>query len=199
MASKDEKAVSAPAKKPLIATGIHTEFGEVLDDPTRPMLGGQRADVTYVPGHSERRWERDVALAEARKGLRSLKDVPVLPGNVRWVRRSHANGAPGRSKEMGARNSGYRYVTDADIGPDKLVTEAPTGAQKLPDGTYAMGDTVLMYCDAPTAARNAYAKQDKTQRRLLGAQEKADTSGVETEKRLMEPLAGAPATRFQTQ
>ncbi len=79
-----------------------------------------------------------------------------------------------------------------------MVTEAPKGAQKLPDGTYAMGDTVLMQCDAATAARNAYAKQQLTQRRLLGAQEKADSSGVETEKRLMEPLAGTPATRFQT-
>lgn len=191
--------MAKPEKKPLIATGVHTEFGEVLDDPTATHLGGQRVDVTYVPGHSERRWERDVAVAEVARGQRSARDVAPLPGNVRWVRRTTANGTPGQSKEVKAGLAGYVPVTDALIGPDQLVTAVPKGATRLPDGTYAMGDVVLMQCDAATAARNTYAKQQRTQARLLGAQEKADAAGVTTEKRLMEPLSGAPKTRFPTQ
>lgn len=193
-----EAALPAPVVRDLIPTGVHTEFGEVMDDPSAPTLGGRTVDVTYVPGHSDRRWERDVALAEARKGLRREADVPVLDGNVRWVRRSAANGAPGQSKEMKSKLKGYEYVRATDVGPGKRITEVPKGATLLPDGTYAMGDTVLMQCDAATAARNAYEKQRKTLDRLAASEEKAAMSGVDTEKRLSEALAGNPQTRFQT-
>lgn len=190
-------AKDTPVKRPLVSTGVHTEFGEVIDDPSAPHLGGRKADVTYTPGFSEARYQRDIEVAEFQRGLRKREDVHPLAGNVRLVRRSSVGGTPDFIKQTQSANAGYKPLTDDQIGPGKLVTAVPKGATRLPDGTYAKGDTLYMYCDAPTAARNAYEKQQRTQARLLAAQDKAEQSGVDYDSRLMEPLAGHPTSRVQ--
>ena len=182
-----------PTIRPLVHTGIHTEFGELLDDMVQ---GGQETmDLVWTPGFSEARIARDTALAEVAAGTRSRSDVPTLNGNVRLVRRSSANGAPDQIKMMQAGNKGYKPLTDADVGPGKLVTAIPPGATKFADGTYGKGDCAYVWCDAQTAARNSYRKQQLTDSRLMAAAERAQTAGVDYTSSKGETLDGAPKSR----
>lgn len=141
-------------KRPLIATQPISEFGEL--DPTLDDQNYDAApDMTYTPGWSELRRQRDQQMQEYQEGRRAGKDVMALPGNLRLVRRQSVGGKMDGVKMMGARNNGYRAVTQADLG-QPWFTEMPIGAAALPDGTIvnSAGDCQWMWCDAPQAARN---------------------------------------------
>lgn len=73
-------------KVPLINTTPPPEFGELKESPEFHDAAGMDRDFSYVPGFSELRRARDVAIAEVRAGRRSAKDVPTLPVNFRWAR-----------------------------------------------------------------------------------------------------------------
>ena len=170
-------------KKPLIATGIVTEFGDVLDNPAT-LVGqfGQSKDLTYVKGFSDLRYQRDVALGEVARGERDPSTVPVLPVNLRFVRRANAKGEGDHKKVMQSQVRGYTPVTEADLeAAPAWCPETPAGLLQLPDGTFGHGDTVLMKCDAKTAARNAAARQLKTTQLVSGRQAAAEGDGVDYE------------------
>lgn len=191
---KADKAEAKPVIRELIGTGVHTEFGEVLDDPANPMDLSTMPDlVTYTPGWSELRVARDRALAEVANGKARMRDVPTLPVNVRLSRRTRANGAPDASKMIAASNRGYRVVTKADIG-QPWMREMPDGATVLADGSIAKGDCVYTVCTAQQAAQNAHRKQVQTMARLSAGQETASRAGVDYTSRLGETI-GAPPSR----
>ncbi len=196
--ANEPKPKAAP-ERALIPTGIMTEYGELYDDPdATPAMGGQQIDHTFTPGWSELKWQRDNALAEVAQGKRAKGDVPTLPGNVRLVRRSTAAGQPEMLKQIQSSNRGYRPITDQDIG-QPWFKNLPPGAIKLADGTIAKGDCVYMYCTPEQAARNRYERDRNTMRRLTGAADRAERTGVTYESTPMKPLTGAPASKINVQ
>ena len=188
-----------PEKSPvrdLVPTGIMTEFGELLDDPTESAsMGGQKLDLVYTPGFSEMRWARDKALAEVAQGKRARTEVPTLPVNVRLVRRSNMAGKPDMQKQISSSNRGYRAVNKDDVG-QPWFTRLPDGAEVLADGSVVKGDTAYMVCSKEKAARNRYENDRKTIQRLTGASERAETAGVSYESRNLAPLRGAPPSKI---
>lgn len=143
-----------------------TEFGELLDDPESFSAEGNfQPDVTYTPGFSELRIQRDTELALAAQGKMAMKDVTILPANVRLSRRTNKAGAPDQTKLVTAGNNGYRPITKEDVG-QPWFREIPAGATVLPDGSIAKGDTQYMVCDAQRAARNTHRKNMKTLAKL---------------------------------
>lgn len=138
--------------KPLIPTGIMTEFGMVQDDPTTLFdEQGAQGDLTYVPGFSDMRRARDRAIAEG-------KSPTPLPVNLRWVRRTRANGKVTNERTVRVANRGYVPVKATDVGKVPWLTAMPAGATKLADGSIGSEDMVLMVCDGPRAGRNAAQK-----------------------------------------
>lgn len=141
------------APKPIVPTGIMTEFGELRDDPAQLFAEmGMNQDVTYVPGFSDLRREADLARSEGKRP----RDLPV---NLRWVRRTLRNGMPTNERIVIMRGKNYRPVTTQDLKakPDWL-TEMPAHATTLPDGTIGSADMQLMVCDGVAARRNAARK-----------------------------------------
>lgn len=154
------------AKRPIVQTGIRTEFGDVLDDAAFRDVNGAGGDLTYVPGFSEMRRARDIALGDVASGRKHKSEVDIkpLPVNVRWVRRTTPKGAPDGIKQMSSANQGYKAVDAAQIGKVDWLRELPPGAVRNADGTIQKGDTILMVADGKTAARNSARKQAQTQR-----------------------------------
>lgn len=142
--------------RPLVPTAIRTEFGDVLDD--EDFRTSQMEDLTWVPGHSDLRIRRDTELGEVVKGTRKASDVLVLPVHMRWVRATKYSGAPDSKEVTQAGNDGYRPAAKEDIGQPWL-TKIPAGASYTADGKIRKGDTELMICDGPKAAKNAAIKQ----------------------------------------
>lgn len=153
-------------KRPLVPTGIVTEFGEIQDDPAsfRDELG-MNADVTYVPGFSDLRRAADMARAEGKKPL-------PLPINLRWVRRTRRDGSPTNERTVIVSRAGFVPVTKADVGQPWL-TSLPAGCQELADGSLGNADMVLMKQDAKTAGRRAAAKTVKWLENTTGNYEAA--------------------------
>ena len=140
--------------KPVVRSGIVTEFGMLEDDPNTLMNEmGMNRDVTYVPGFSDMRRAADFARSERGDG----KPQP-LPVNVRWARRTKANGLPTSERLVAHRRNGYRPVTKDDVGKPWFL-EVPAAADILPDGTIGNADMQLMVCDAKTAAKNEATKR----------------------------------------
>jgi len=142
--------------KPLVPTGIMTEFGALHDDPATLMNEmGMNRDITYVPGFSDLRREADLARAEGRK-------PEPLPVNLRWVRRTKANGTPTQERVIITKGKQYRPVTKKDLDAGHPWLKAmPPSATYLPDGTIGSADMQLMVCDQEAAKRNAVYKQLK--------------------------------------
>ncbi len=139
--------------RPLVPTAIWTEFGALHDDPATLMNEmGMNRDITYVPGFSDLRREADLARAEGRK-------PEPLPVNVRWARRTKANGTPTQERVIVMKGKHYRPVTkkDPEAGPVWLKG-MPPAASFLADGTIASADMQLMVCDQQAAQRNAAYK-----------------------------------------
>lgn len=164
-------------KKPLVNTEPLDEFGaahpEDFADPT-----GQARDLTYVPGFSELRRERDLALVEYAQGVRRGQEVPTLPVNVRGVRVARVkDGTPEGVKIMSARNDGYRPVLQEDVG-QPWFTALPPGARVLPSGEIINAAGDLMYMVAP--ARRVAANQARKRRAAdaLTANVGEDTDGL---------------------
>jgi len=146
-------------KRPLVNTAPIDEFGvvkeELLNDAST-----QGVDLTYVPGFSEMRYERDIQMAEYAHGTRRGQDVRTLPVNVRLVRATTTTGHPEGGKLMKARIDGYEPLTKKDIG-QAYLTKLPPGARELPDGTLATaaGDAIYMKAPAERVALNQRRKQ----------------------------------------
>ena len=152
------------AKKPLVATGIRTEFGEVYETPEFYDQLTVQQDHTYVPGFSQMRRARDIALKEVADGKRDQKDVPALPVNCRWVRCAKPlTSAPDDRKQITSESIGYRLVSKEDLG-QPWFSGMPLGAVEGPGGTIRKGDTVLMVATKERAAMNAAAKARRTER-----------------------------------
>lgn len=187
------KANSA-TKRPLVPSGIVGEFGAVdLETDGFGIMDDQRADPTYVPGFSEMRLRRDKALGAVVAGELSANEVPTLPVNCRWSRRTKRDGTPDQFKLTSAKRNGYRMVTKDDLGKNEWLLDLPVGAEILADGTIAKGDTVLTVTDAKTAARNAYRNQQKTLKRVQDSGLKANSAGVETTSEVGKPIKGPPS------
>jgi len=158
--------------KPVVPSGIMTEFGPLLDDPKTLMDEmGMNRDMTYVPGFSDLRRAADLVRAEnGRDG--GNRPVPALPVNLRWARRTRASGVPDNSRIVAHQRSGYRPVTEADKGKEWL-TDLPAGCSVLPDGTIGNADMQLMVCDQRTAARNEASKRLRWMELNTASQEEA--------------------------
>ena len=142
-------------KKPLLDAMIRTEFGDVLAEGVYADPERVAEDITYVPGFSEMRVERDKALGEVARGERDAVDVPQLPINLRWSRRSNTKGDPDHSRSILAQNMGYEPVNAETDKGQPWFTRLPEGAQILPGGLVVKGDTVLMKCSKERAAKNS--------------------------------------------
>lgn len=152
--------------RPVVPSGIMTEFGELLDDPKTLMDEmGMNRDVTYVPGFSDLRRAADLARANG-------KIPEPLPVNLRWARRTRASGVPDNSRIVAHQRSGYKPVTKDDIGKPWL-TDYPAGCTVLPDGTIGNADMQLMVCDQRTAARNEAGKRLRWMELNTASQEEA--------------------------
>lgn len=142
-----------PVVRPIVRTGIMTEFGELMDDP-ETLMDVQFGDVLHVPGFSEMRVAYDTAVGQG-------KTPTPLPVNLRWVRRTTADGKPTNTRTSVVKQSQYQPVRADQVGKVPWLTDMPRSAQKLPDGTIASGDAILMVQDARAAARGAVRKKTK--------------------------------------
>lgn len=158
-------------KVPILQTTPPPEFGDLKETPQFQDATGMDRDFTYVPGFSELRRQRDVAIAEVIAGKRAAKDVPTLPVNFRWARSQNKRGDPDTRKVIRAGNRGYRVVTKDDVGEGKLLSSLPAGAMVMPDGQIRQGDTVLMVATAEKAARNEFNRRVRTESMTRGAVE----------------------------
>ena len=154
------------AAKPLVPTMIRTEFGDVLESEAFQAATGAQGDVTYVPGYSDMRRQRDQQLKEVADGKRKAADVRTRPVRLHLTRVTKYSGQPDDRKAIEFRNQGYRAVTKDDIGKHDWITNLPEAAVLGPAGEIRIGDTVLMMCDAKTATRNAAIVQMRTNQML---------------------------------
>lgn len=154
------------ARKPLVEVASADEFGHIdPNDPGINMETGGR-DITYVPGFSDLRRERDLAIAEVVHGERNPKSVPTLPVNCRWARfTTYREQKPDGTKIAEHALNGYRLATKDDVGQEWL-REMPAGSKVLADGSIAQGDTVLMVVSADVAARNRMRSRRKLEGQL---------------------------------
>ena len=159
----------AGEKKPLVTAAVMTEFGPVLEDPSFLDPHGASGDLTWTPGWSELRRQRDLAHAEYVKTYSrqpTAKDLPTLPGQLVLARRSKPmSGLPDNTDVLTFGQEGFRVVTKDDIGkawfcPDRKL---PVGSEILADGTVVKGDAVYMWADAGSAAKRAARRTQHTQ------------------------------------
>ena len=156
------------AKKPIVPTGIHTEFGDVIqDEQSFRDVRGADGDLTYTPGWSDLRRARDLALAEGAQGRRDLKyePAPTLPGQLVLARRTKPlSGQPDNSDMLTFANEGFRTVTKDDLKKDWFCPDGklPAGATVLADGTIIKGDCAYMWCEGPDAARRQVRQDTRT-------------------------------------
>lgn len=151
--------MASSRKRPLVNTAPLDEFGPVKEELLNDS-DAQGVDLTYVPGFSEMRYERDLQLAEYAQGTRRGQDVRTLPVNVRLTRATTTTGHPEGVKLMQARINGYEPLTKKDVGQEWLK-KLPPGARELPDGTLATaaGDAIYMKAPAERVALNQRRKQ----------------------------------------
>lgn len=165
--------------KPLVDVNLTTEFGEIHESDVFNADGVQHHDYTYVPGFSEMKVERDLAIAKLHRREIKPNEVPLLPVNLRWFRTVKGTGSdPDQMKVAHARNLGYRAATKEDIGKPYL-TAMPPGGILAADGTIktAAGDNILMVIDQRGAAKNAMRKKILTEQMVDGIQYANDGLG----------------------
>ena len=167
-------------ERPLVKTGFLSDFGEAEihpeDGPTE--IG---VDPTYVPGFSDLRFQRDVEIGQAKRGLRPPHKVSTLPVNCRWAQRTDLKGVPTGRKITKHKKNGYQFATKDDIGAAWL-THLPDGAVVAADGTIQMGDMALMVCSSQRAAANQYRQQQLTMAQLGASLQKAEDMGMALEQ-----------------
>ncbi len=157
-------------KVPIIVTSPPPEFGELTTSPEFLDEHAMDSDLTYVPGFSELRLERDKAINEVLRGRLPAKEVPTLPRNFRWERCQNKKGEPDNRPVIQAGNNGYKVVTKDQVGEGKIVTALPPGAEIAADGSIRQGDVVLMVTDAARAARNDFQQRARTASATKGAE-----------------------------
>ena len=182
---------------PLILTQPASEFGDFVDTAGFNDPQVMDRDMSYVPGFSNLRRERDLKIAEYTNHRITRAEIPTLPVNVRWGRSQKGTGVPDSTKVFGHSLNGYRMVTKDDLptggtakngyadGKPKheWLTAIPPGAEIGADGTIRKGDTVLMVATKERAAQNAHRKAQLTSERVTGmqhgfaAQASADRAG----------------------
>lgn len=179
-------------RRPLVETATVDEFGIFEDNDD--LLFANRPDVTFVPGFSTMRQERDLQVAEVVHGDRDPKTVRKLPVNVRWVRQHTIDKQePDNRKVILAELDRYRKVTKEDIGKEWL-TSLPPAAKILADGSIASGDVVLMVAEAEDAARNRGRKRKMTEAALasIGGGIEGEAAFANTTAQIDKPVAGRP-------
>lgn len=167
---------------PLIKTAPASEFGDhtASIDFNDPTIMGR--DLSYVPGFSDLRRQRDVKVAEYVNHKAEKSEIPNLPVNMRWGRNQSKDGKPDSTKVIGHSVKGYRQATKADVGQPWL-TALPPGATYGAGDVILKGDTTLLVATQADAARNARIKAEMTSRRVSGmehgfaAQATTDRSG----------------------
>ncbi len=174
---------------PLVLTQPASEFGDHTDSAGFNDPQVMDRDMSYVPGFSDLRRQRDMKVAEYVNHKCARSDIPTLPVNVRWGRSQKGSGAPDSTKVFGHSLNGYRMVTKDDLpGKDgkakhEWLTAIPPGAEVGADGTIRKGDVVLMVATKERAAANAARKAQTTADRVTGmqhgfaAQASADRTG----------------------
>ena len=159
---------------PLVLTQPASEFGDYTETVAfnDPAMAGR--DMSYVPGFSGMRVNRDTKIAEYVNHKIQRSEIPELPVNMRWARNQSRDGKPDSSKVFGHSLKGYRMVTKEDL-PDANGTPKhdwllglPPGADISADGVIRKGDTALMVATKEQAAKNARIKAETTARRVSG-------------------------------
>lgn len=161
------------AKRPLVNTGIRTEFGDVLETAEFYQAGGQDRDLTYVPGFSDMRRDRDLAISDVASGKVDRRDAKIspLPVNLRWVRATTPKGAPDAMKQIASAQNGYTTVNKSQVGKTEWLKALPPGATVEADGSIRKGDLVLMVAEGKQAAKNAARRQAQTNTMVRSAEE----------------------------
>jgi hypothetical protein len=165
--------LAQPQKKPLIQTEALSEFGDLpnsaeFNDQTR-----MDRDHSYVPGFSDLRRARDLAVAEYRAGRITVADLKAteLPVNMRWARSHKVAGTADNTKQFAHARRGYRLVNAEEHKGTEWFKELPPGTQVAPDGSIRNGDTTLMWCSKEDAAKNQAYVRRLTHERLHGVTE----------------------------
>lgn len=131
------------AVRPLISAKNRDAVAGSVRETTEFMDMGQ--DLTFVPGYSNKRRQMDSDIARGR--------LPEdrLEFRLQWVTIQRPNGRPDMQKVSQFRGLGYKFV-EFDNPPTGITM--PVQAFRTTDGHVQVGDVVLMYCDAATAARH---------------------------------------------
>ena len=176
-----------------LAKGLLVAERESLSaDPGEAARGTRNTTVIQ----SEIRRCLEVAGVNVPAGQIRAKDIPTLPARLQWVRTSKVlSGRPDNTKTVDAGQNGYRLVTKADIG-QAWFKSVPLGAKEEADGSFLKGDTVLMVCDAQSAARNAALNQRET---LAQTQRLADDTKIElVESKVADAPVKVRSRQFQS-
>jgi hypothetical protein len=132
-------------KRPLVRTETRAHLGETRESAEFNDMDGAAQDLTYIPGYSDLRRQRDRDMQAGRK-------PKPLPFRLQLVRVKNVAGAP--DSRMGAwwRAQGYREVLASDM--EGMGITMPIGGMTSAEGYVDVGDTRLFVCDAQRAARN---------------------------------------------
>lgn len=152
---------------PLVITAPASEFGDFTESPEFNDPFGSDRDMSYVPGFSEMRRNRDMAVARYVNHQIQRNEIPVLPVNLRWARNQNKAGDPDSTKPVGHSTLGYRAATKADVGQPWL-SAMPPGATLGAGDVIVKGDTVLMVASGDDARKSAQRKADRTAKRVTG-------------------------------
>lgn len=154
--------------RPLIASAPLSEFGDLYTSEAFHDPFVMDRDQTYVPGWSELRRARDIALGQYANRAIAASQVPTLPVNLRWARAQSKAGAPDSAKQFAHSRKGYRLANATEDLGQPWLRALPPGAMIQADDTIRTGDSVLMVADQQSAARNAAIKARLVEQRLTG-------------------------------
>jgi len=132
-------------KRPLVVSETRAHLGEVRESDAFNDMSAAMQDLTYIPGYSDWRRERDDA-------LRTGKKPRPLPFRLQLVRVKNAQGQPDSRMAPYWRAKGYREVEASALV--SMGLGMPVGGMVSGDGFIDVGDTRLFVCDARRAARN---------------------------------------------
>lgn len=161
--------MSSPVR-PLVPSAPLSEFGDFHQSAefNDPHLNDR--DGSYVPGFSEMRRNRDIAVATytANPTAENRTAITPLPVNLRWARNQTKSGSPDNAKPFVHGRKGYRAVDAKQHAGQDWLTEIPPGAVIQADGTIRNGDCILMWAPAEKAAQSERMKQRLTTERIEG-------------------------------
>ena len=162
-------------------------FGEI--DPEKTPLTNPTRDVYDLPGYSDKRTERELAI---RRGERP----DPLQYRVQLVPTARVTGKPDRRKEQEYRNKGYKPLTKEDA--ERLGIDLENSAYDVSDGNVTLNENLAMWCPREVAAANA-AQLNELNRRQKEEVKQRIENAVETfnEKHNLKPNAGGSEPIFE--